>query len=69
MSLEYMRYRHDLVQRILAEQLTPNQVADELEREGLTAICYEEIDRYRRWGDRWDASLGVKPPAHGPEPA
>ena len=58
MSPAYMRFRHDLVQRVMAENLTPAQVADELENSGLRAICYEEIDRYRNWGSEW--RVGVR---------
>jgi len=56
-SAGYARYRSQLIQRILADALTPNQVADELEAQGLRQLCYEEIERYRAWGDRWENGL------------
>lgn len=56
MSRAYAAFRFALVQRILAEHLTPAQTSDALEAEGLAQVCYQEIDLYRRWGDTWPCS-------------
>jgi hypothetical protein len=55
-SRAYGIFRLQLLGRILAEALTPAEVAEALEREGLAQTCSEEIARYRAWGDRWPGS-------------
>jgi hypothetical protein len=64
MSRAYGIFRIQLLGRILAQGLTPTQVAEELEREGLSQVCGEEITRYRAYGARWPGAVqGVDGPA------
>ena len=54
MSAAFHAFRCELVQRIRREGLTPNQVADELEREGFEMLCGREIADLRYGlGDSW----------------
>ena len=49
----YDQFRMALIQRILDEKLTPNQVAEVLESEGFGTLCWDEIAEYRKRGDHW----------------
>lgn len=49
----YAGFRLALIRRIHDEKLTPNQVADALEAEGLGQLCWKEISDYRSLGDTW----------------
>jgi hypothetical protein len=57
MSKAYGIFRMSLIQRIRNEELTPTQVAECLEAEGLGTQCREEIIRYRLWDDRWGGPI------------
>jgi len=62
MSSAYGSFRSDLILRIFDEHLSPNQVADALEKEGLSQLCASEIMRYRDWGDHWGRRVEQAPP-------
>jgi hypothetical protein len=62
MSLAYGQFRAALILRIFDEHLTPNGVADALEKEGLSQVCSGEIGRYRDWGDHWGRRREQAPP-------
>jgi hypothetical protein len=57
MSKAYGIFRMNLIRRIRGEELTPTQVADALESEGLGTLCRDEIIRYRLWDDRWGGPI------------
>jgi len=78
---DYVRFRLELVQRILDERLTPRAVAEELAEYARShrdsgAPGLDEIQTLYRRGDRWGPDpgpipwwelVGQNPPKHLPE--